>query len=825
MSAVTRRLRSLVTWSLGALLVLGLLAALAAVLRIRAPLPQTDGRLVVRGIGAPVEIVRDHDGVPHIFAGSDADAMFGLGFAHAQDRLWQMEIQRRVAHGRLAEILGPPALPVDRLFRTLGIGHVAARTLDHYRPETRALVEAYVAGVNAWLATRSGRTLPVEFALLGVEPEPWRPVDVVAWAKTMAWALDGNWRSELLRSALAARLGADRASELMPVSTRNGPVIVGDLGFLAARPQPARRPAGPQDGAGPTAGLAATVAERVLAAAEEVDRLAGLGAPGAGSNSWVVAGWRTTTGRPLLANDPHLPVQLPATWYLAHLKGSRYEAIGATLPGGPGVVIGHNGRVAWGLTNVMADVQDLYVEHVHDWRFVEVAGARVPLDIRYETLHVRGASDERLAVRVSPHGPIISDVVEDSPGLGGEQALALRWTALDPADGTLEAILDLGRTPSWPAFVQTLASFHSAMQNVIYADGEGHIGYYAAGALPIRAGHDGTLPVPGWTGEHEWRGYVPFAELPHALDPPDGMIVTANNPVVGDEYPWVISTTWEPPYRAARILARLRGDRAVSLDDLAAIQADVLSAQAQVLLPVLTRLEGRSDRERAAIALLRTWDGRVSGDSAAGAAYEAWLAQIPAALFGDELGGALLAHYLRDTRHAALALHTLLADGTLAAWCDDVRTPVAEACESVLLDALARGLDAAAREQRRADLSAWRWDRANVVRFAHRPFDAVFWLRPWFSRRVATGGDRVTVNPVMRVRGETIVPSYRQVIDLKDLDRSRFALTLGQSGQIGSPHYADQLPAWREVSHRPMRWSRAAIDAAAAGILRLEPAR
>ncbi len=821
-----RRGRAIFWVSLATLLGLALLAGLQVVRRVRAALPVTDGRLVVSGLGAHVEIVRDRDGVPHIFAASDADVMFGLGFVHAQDRLWQMEVQRRLAHGRLAEILGPPAVQVDRLFRTLGISRAAAQALEHYSAETRMLIDAYVAGVNALWSTRSRRTLPIEFALLGVRPEPWRPVDVVAWAKVMAWALDGNWRSELLRASISARLGADRAADLMPAFTPDGPLIVRDLGWLTSRPVGV---ASPHTGAGarvtPTSGRVATLRHRLLAAAQEVERLTGLGVPGSGSNSWVVAGARTTTGGPLLASDPHLPVQLPSTWYLAHLEGDRYQAIGATLPGAPGVVIGHNGRIAWGLTNVMADVQDLYVERVHDWRFAAFDGALEPMSVRHETIRVKGAPDVPLAVRATRHGPIVSDVVDDGAGVGTGAALALRWTALDPTDGTVEALLEVGRAGSWDAFVRALSHFHSAMQNVVYADVEGHIGYYAAGALPIRAAGDGMVPVPGWTREHEWRGYVPFEQLPHAFDPPDGVIVTANNRVVGEQYPWTIGTTWEPPYRAARILERVDATPKLSSDDLAAIQADVVSGQAQRLLPVLTRLEGRTDRERVAIALLRTWDARVAAESAAAAVYEAWLAEIPPALLGDDLGVPLLADYLRDTRHVALALHTWLAEGRLAQWCDDVRTPAEERCEAVLLDALARGLDTMARTQGGADPSGWRWDRANEVRFGHRPFDTVFWLRPWFSRRVAVGGDRVTVNPVMRVRGETIAPSYRQIVDLRHPDASRFGLAPGQSGQLGSRHYADQLAGWREVSHRPMRWRRAAIEAAAAGRLRLEPAR
>jgi penicillin amidase len=795
-----------------AVILVALLAALAVWWRLWSALPAIDGRVAVDGLGAPVEIVRDTDGVPHIRAASEADAFFAQGYAHAQDRLWQMEFQRRIARGRLSAILGRPALEADRLLRTLGLARSAESAAAALRPEVRTRVLAYVAGVNAFVASHRGRRLPAEFAIFGIEPEPFRIADVIAWTKAMAFALDGNWRDELLRPQLVARVGAERAAQLMPAYTADGPIIVPD--FTIGGPPPDGGTAASRIDPRHTVHLASLA--RVAA---DVSRLTGLGLPGRGSNNWVVAGSRTATGRPLLASDPHLAVQIPSVWYLAHLTAPGFDAIGASLPGVPGIVIGHNGRVAWGMTNLMADVQDLYVERVRGWSEVEQDGVWAPLRVVHETIEVRGERDVALPVRITRHGPIVSDVVS------APAALALRWTALDAEDHTLEGFLAMARARSADELRRALSRIHIAMQNVVFADADGNIGYQAAGSAPVRAGWDGTLPVEGWTGTNEWQGYVPLDRLPHALNPPGGILATANNKAAPDGYPYLLSTNWEPPYRAARILSRLDASPQLTLDDMAGLQADQHSVQALTLRPFLLRARPASSRGRAALEALTSWDGDVSASSAGAAIFEAWSAAIPVAVFGDELGPALLEAYLQDGRHAALALDALAAAGDPDAWCDDVGTPEHERCETTLGLALESALESMSRLQGGDEIGAWRWGRANVVRLGHAPLEAAPVLGRLLGHQLEAGGDRYTVNPTMRIRSRTLVSSYRQIVDLADPDRSRFVLTAGQSGHAISRHYSDLLDSWRRAAYVPMRFSRQAADAAARGRLTLVPAR
>ena len=515
--------------ALGGLLLVALLAAGGGYLWLRRSLPQTTGELRAPGLAAPVRVVRDRDGVPHITAESEADALFALGFVHAQDRLWQMEFQRRIGQGRLSELFGPATLSTDRFLRTLGVYRAAQSAFEALAPDTRALLEAYAAGVNASIEASAG-SLPVEFVILGAEPEPWRPEDSLVWAKMMAWDLGGNWSEELLRASLEAQFGPEAAAELMPPSAADDPLILpdGGLGAAAAAPRDlaAQRDEGAPAAAAP--GEARVYAE-LLAIGRELQAL-GFGGEHVGSNNWVVAGSRTASGKPLLANDPHLGARIPSIWYLAHISGGSIDAVGATLPGLPGIVIGHNAHIAWGVTNTNPDVQDLFIERINQRNEVLYRGQWEPMTIIPERIRVKGEDDVELFVRVTRHGPLISDLID-----GTGQPLAFRWTALDPEDGTLEAFLKVNRARNWDEFTAALRGYQAPMQNFVYADVEGNIGYYAPGALPVRARGDGTAPVEGWSGDYDWVGYAPFEALPHDYNPERGYIVTANNQVVPED--------------------------------------------------------------------------------------------------------------------------------------------------------------------------------------------------------------------------------------------------------------------------------------------------
>ena len=794
------------------------IVAVAAVLtalffwRVRAPLPVTSGTVAVDGLRGRVEIIRDLDDIPHIRANDEADALFGLGYVHAQERLWQMEFQRRVAQGRLSEVVGPKGLPADRLLRTIGLMRAAREAWPKIDGRSRALIEAYVAGVNAFVADHHGGGLPVEFALMRTAPEPWTGEDVVAWQKTMAWQLSANWRDELLRLQLAVRLGDEGAGLLMPADTPGGPVILPADGALPSQPPGTGSPAMTAP-----AGIVAGVASDIARLSAIVDTLDVAPPFEGGSNNWVVSGSRSITGKPLLANDPHLAGQAPAVWYLAHVSGGTLDAIGATLPGVPGVMIGRNRRIAWGITALLGDVQDLYVERVNTRDQAEFNGTLEPLRIVRETIKVRGEPDVPLRVRITRHGPLISDVL-DHP----QSTLALRWTGLDPDDATAECFVRVNLAGSWQPFTEALRRMKVPLLNFVYADVDGNIGYYGPGAFPVRAAGDGTRPVPGWTGEFEWRGYLHESEWPSAYNPSRGYLVSANNKVAPDSFPFMLGSSWEAPYRAARIVEMIEQTSKLAVEDMGRMQRDVRSAQVKVVLPFLLKARPLDTSGRDAMDFLREWDGTLDGESPQAALYEAWYGATVAGLFEDDLGEDLAAGYTARRSQVAKAVDNLIQSGD-STWCDDVRTPEAETCETLLGRTLQRALADMSDRQGTSNLSKWRWDRVNVARFPHRPLDGVPLLSRIFSRVVPRGGDAFTVTPVMPLDDDIFVSSYRQIIDLAGDDSSRFVIPMGQSGHIWSDRYANLLDTWHRAEYIPMRFTRLAVDDAAKATLVLEP--
>ena len=545
--------------------------------RVRAPLPVTNGTVTVDGLRGRVEVIRDIDDIPHIRANDEADALFGLGYVHAQERLWQMEFQRRVAQGRLSEVVGPEGLPADRFLRTIGLMRAAREAWPKIDGRSRALIEAYVAGINAFLAGHHGGGLPVEFALMRTSPDPWTGEDVVAWQKMMALQLSANWKDELLRVQLAARVGDEGAGQLMPAYTPGGPVILPPDAVSRSQPPgtgPPAAPAPPGIAPGAVADLAALA--DIVATLDVAPPLEG------GSNNWVVSGSRSITGKPLLANDPHLAGQSPAVWYLAHLSGGALDVVGATLPGVPGVMIGRNQRIAWGITALLGDVQDLYVEKVNTRDQAEYNGALEPIRIVRETIKVRGGADVPLRVRITRHGPIVSDVLERP-----QSTLAFRWTGLDPEDATAECFIRVNLAGSWPQFTEALRRMHVPLLNFVYADVDGNIGYYGPGSFPVRAAGDGTRPVPGWTSEFEWRGYLHESEWPSAYNPSRGYVVSANNKVAPDSFPFMLGSSWEAPYRAARIVEMIERTSKLAVEDMTAHAARraVGAGQGRAALP------------------------------------------------------------------------------------------------------------------------------------------------------------------------------------------------------------------------------------------------
>jgi penicillin amidase len=754
-------------------------------------LPKESGTVRVAGLSAPLTIETDPHGVPTIRAASETDALFGLGYVHARDRLWQMEYQRRIGAGRLAEILGPGVVETDRFLRTIGFRRAAESAWRSLSLPARRTVEAYVRGVNAFLAASSAR--PIEFRILRCTPAPFDPVDALVWAKLMAWDLGGNARNEIARTRLAAALGDKRAAELFPAVPLTPTVLEdGEWEGTALARDVSRVP-------GPVSGLPVSLLTRLdrafaAAGARDPDD------PGLGSNSWVLAGSRTTTGKPILANDPHLGLRTPSVWYLARLVAPGFTVAGATLPGLPGVVIGRNDRIAWALTSLEPDVQDLFVEEVdpedetryrwkEEWRQFET---------RRETIRVRGGRDTVVVVRASVHGPIVSDagVFEGASTVG--RAVAFRWTALDAADRTAEAIDGINHARSWPEFLEAVRLFHVPAQNFLYADVDGHIGYTASGAIPMRPRADGLRPASG-SGEDDWTGYVPFDKLPRAFDPPRGFLVAANNRVASARYPHAISRDWPEPYRAKRITERILEKERLGVADVRSIQLDRVSLQAAELLPVLLETKPADVASRDALSRLRAWNREFAPDSPAAAIYAAWysgLARMPQ----DELGSTPL-----GTVRSRFLVNALQADSP---WCDDVRTTARETCAGIRTATLRDALSFL-HDRLGPDTARWRWDRLHRARFPHGVFEAVRGLRSLFSLETGQGGDASTVNVgAYRLDGSfrmTDGPSYRQIIDLSGEGGDLLVHPTGQSGNVFDRRYRDLLPLWREGRYLPSR--------------------
>jgi penicillin amidase len=796
-------------------------------------LPEIDGEASVSGLSAPIDIVRDSDAIPHIFASNVPDALFGLGYVHAQDRLWQMEFQRRVGHGRLSEIFGAAAVPQDRFLRTVGFGRAASAAWDRMPQWAKAQINAYVAGVNAFITTHHGSRLPTEFTLLRFEPEPWSGVDVVVWVKMMAWDLSANYSFELLRDDLVRQVGPERMLQLMPPSPAESLRIMSEGATSRA--------------VGTTYRPGASVATAVELSTTALTTALSLGVPAVrdfllgsamteslGSNNWIVDGTLSATGKPLLANDPHLGTHVPSTWYLAHLSAGDFDVVGATLPGTPAIALGRNRFIAWGATNVAADVQDLYRERLDDsGKFATFRGVEEALTIVPETIRVKGGDAVRLDVRITRHGPLVSDAINaNNAGLPQDRRpapvapLALRWTALDPDDTTLPAFLKMNAARNWSDFTAALADFVVPSQNFVYGDVDGHIGYYAPGRIPIRARGDGSIPADGSSGDDEWTGWIPFDKLPHTFDPAEHFIITANNNPAATDYSYTLGVDWPEPYRATRIRDLLLGRKHLKSEDFARFQADTVSLHARALLPLLVRhARPESAADKHAFDILQRWDGDMRGASNAAAIFEAWFLRLMPTIAGDDLGPLAAASYAgRFSFVTRFIVNTLTADDV--AWCDDRRTTAAENCDHAVTAALH---DAVADLTGRlgTDMARWRWDAVHRAIFPHQGLDGIAPLRALLSRSMPHGGDWSTLNVGAVAAGQPYdqraVAGYREIIDLSPANDSRFIIDVGQSGHVLSNHYDDFLDDWHAVRHRKMRMERADIDRGALGRLRLVP--
>lgn len=779
--------------------------------------PQIDGGIKLNGLTAPVDIVRDAEGVPHIYAKSTGDAYFALGFVHAQDRLWQMELNRRIPAGRMAEILGPKALDADRFLRSLGVRRNAEAILTKLSLETRAALDAYAKGVNAYLANRTN-PLPPEFLLTGApSPAPWQPVDSIGWQTMMAWDLGSNWSQELLRMRLSQRLSLDQINEFLAPYPGDASLKTQDYTALY------------RELAGTTLQLAAVAK---IAPPSLID--------GMGSNNWVVSGAQSETGKPLLANDPHLGLSAPGLWYFAHLSAPGLNVIGATLPGIPSVVLGRTDRIAWGFTNTAPDVQDLYIERINpaNARQYQTPDGWADFKTRNEIIKVKGQPDVSLEVRESRHGPVITGalpIMAKAPIDAKKYVIAFAWTALRPDDVTVQAGIKLNRAKSWEEFLDAVKDFRSPQQNIVFADIDGNIGFVAPGRVPIRKPDNdfkGLAPAPGWDARYDWDGFIPFEQLPRQFNPASQRVITANQKIVGGDYPYFLTSEWALPFRANRITTLMDARQKHSMGSFSDIQKDTISLAAQELLPMLRKTAPLSGRAKSALDALSKWNGEMDANRVEPLIFNAWLREASRQIFSDELGANLLNDYWEQRNVHQSMVNVLRNINEQGRWCIDTSKPAPakpQNCNDVLSNSLESAL-ADLEKRYGADVSQWQWGRAHVARAEHRPFGKVESLATLFDLRVPTPGDTFTVNVGrhnLRDENEPFAnrhaASLRALYDLADLENSRFMHSSGQSGIVFSPLYRNYTERWAEATYLPMKMKREAIEVNKLGTLTLSP--
>ncbi|PFG32305.1 penicillin acylase family protein [Sanguibacter antarcticus] len=902
-----------------ALVVLVLVMAVVAVVVItRQPLPSTSGEVSVPGLGADVRVVRDEEGIPHIYASTSADLFMAQGYVQAQDRFFEMDYRRHVTSGRLSELVGdnPDAIEADKVIRTLGWREVAEAEWELIDAQTRAYLTAYAAGVNAYLDGRSPSSIAVEYTVLGTQvtveaPEPWDPVDSLAWLKAMAWDLRGNYDAELGRAQAYASIGdVGRVNQLFPAYPQdiNPPILdeptagANKAAVEAAAAAEAQRVADEAAAAAaaetssygtrtiastatPTAGqdadtvtatsssvtapesfdlTEAAFSEAVDSAAAAIDAvpvLVGDG-EGIGSNSWVVSGALTDTGSPLLANDPHLALGAPSIWSQVGLHCNEitaqcpFEVSGFSFAGFPGVVVGHNSSLAWGITNLGADVTDFFLERTTGDTY-ERDGEQVPFTTRTETIKVNGGEDIQLEVRSTVHGPLISDVlsvsgVDRTPveapltdsisqAFSAETEttfeVALGWTALEPGH-TAEAIfaMDLAKTPE--DIRAAAEKFEVPAQNITFATVDGHIGYQAPGKIPVRAAvagpvpSDGTWPRPGWDSRYDWQGYVDSASMPSVLDPAEGFIVAANQAVGPSGAGPYLSNDWDYGYRSERIREMLQQDidrnRKISSATMARIQSDTYNPYAEMLVPTLLEQDIENTFDGDGQDLLVDWDYQQTADSAAAAYFSAVWVEVLALTFDDELpdeasptGGSRWLEVVR----------TQLADPTSTWWDDRSTVNVVETRDEVLTQALVKARESLTMSLGRT-ADEWQWGKLHQLKLEHPVLggDSV----PALVHRI------VNPSPVEMGGGSSIVnatgwdassgsydvttgPSMRMVVDLADFDQSTWVVVTGASGHPGSAHYDDQLETWAAGESYSWPFTASAVSAVSEDVLTLKP--
>lgn len=817
---MSRRLKAVVGGASFLLVIIAAIAVLGMRL-VRKSLPQTSGEISLSILSRPVHVYRDAYGVPHIFAENSADLCAAAGYVAAQDRLWQMDVARRAVRGTLSEIFGETTMRSDRFLRTWGFRRVAERIATQLSAESKAALTAYAAGINEFLRANAD-ALPVEFSLLRYKPAPWRIEDSIGQIRLMGFKLCFSWYFEAALGRAAEQLGMQRALELFPAVLENTPRIIAESN-RAADGVP-RWP-----GEGQTAVAALSGLDSFLADGMAVRTFLGLAGAVPGSNSWAVAGGRSVSGKPLLASDPHLELTLPSLWYEMHLAAPGVDVTGVTLAGLPGVVIGHNRAIAWGLTNGMVDDLDFYVERLSPNKpgqgqyFYD--GAWQAIKTETETIPIKGGGSDTLALRYTHHGPIVNDVhpVYEKDSI----AVSMAWTGARVSDD-LRAFLEINRASNWAQFESALRHFAVPCQNFVYADTAGRIGYRAAGAIPIRRDGKGYLPYAGWEKSGDWIGDIPFDEMPHVVNPWAGYVATANNQMIGRDYKYYISNAWEPTSRAERItellLARPRHDVA----SFQRMQTDIVSAHARRMLPLLlSYVAGAelSETEKDIIQLMRDWDGSEDVMSLPATVYNVWFVKLVEKTLQDDLPAAVYESYTELSTLAIRAGEYLLTHPAAGLW-DDRSTAAAEDASEIVIAAFREALSYL-HEVIGPEIGDWEWGVVHKLTLSHalgrqKPLNYLFNAEPF-----PVGGSANTIwkaeYPLTKPYGVDVGPSMRQVVDLASPEVSWFVLPGGQSGQSFSKHYQDQIALWRQGKYRQVLMARPEIEKASVEHLVLLP--
>ena len=817
--------------------------------------PQIDGEIQLEGLDGPVDIYRDNMGIPHIYASTQHDLFFAQGYVHAQDRFWQMDTWRHIGSGRLSEMFGSGQVETDTFLRTVGWRKTAEAEYAALDPVSKSILDSYTDGVNAYLKDHDTTALSLEYAILGLlspdyKIEKWEPVNSLTWGKAMAWDLRGNMGEEIQRAELLKTLTPEQVTQLFPAYPEDHPVIVNKIGgdVLKVEGQTSNVPSDFQ--------LATFDFSPLMEKVNMLDAALGPAGDGVGSNSWVVGKSRTNTGMPLLANDPHLSIQMPSIWYQAHLEckpvsdACPFNVAGFTFAGVPGVIIGHNANIAWGFTNTGPDVMDLYIEKVNpeNPNQYEVNGQWVNFDSYKETVNVVGGDLVEITIRSTRHGPVISEVYgplknegdpkdkefvafKDRAGVDLPQnyVIALQWTALTPST-PFEAIWGFNRAKNFDEFRQAARGFHVPAQNLLYADTAGNIGYQMPGDIPIRANGDGTLPVPGWTDDYEWTGFIPFDELPYTLNPAEDYIVTANNQVPPRDYPYLVTYDWDYGYRAERIKEMI--ENAPGKIDIAYIQSmqgDAMDLGAQALLPIWKQIEYKAATPNQAIALdmLRTWDYQSKADSKPAAVYQWFWWNLVQNTLNDDLperqaeGG--------GDRDFEVMRH-LVESPNAPYWDDKTTTDKVEARDDIYIASLVETVQQL-EDGYGKDSAKWpRWGEIHTATFRNGTLgeSGIGLIEALFNRGpFETGGGKSLVNATGWTIGESFevdwLPSMRMIVDLGNLNNSVTVHTTGQSGHAYSKHYDDMAPMWANIEYYPMLWSQEQVMSQPEGHLMLQP--